>query len=53
MNLEIPKNLQNLSDGAYELARSVFRPISRKYDEQEHTYPKELDLFCIVSQWCQ
>jgi acyl-CoA dehydrogenase len=48
MNLEIPKNLQNFTDGVYGLARSVFRPISRKYDELEHTYPKELDLFASM-----
>ncbi|MCP4125194.1 MAG: acyl-CoA dehydrogenase [Bacteroidetes bacterium] len=48
MNLEIPKKLQNLTDGAYGLAKSVFRPISRKYDELEHTYPKELDLLASM-----
>lgn len=48
MNLEIPKGLQNFVDGAYGLAKATFRPISRKYDEQEHTYPKELDLFAAM-----
>ncbi len=48
MNLEIPKKLQNFSGGVYEVAKSVFRPISRKYDEKEHTYPKELDLFASL-----
>ncbi len=48
MNLEIPKGLQNFVDGVYGLSNSVFRPISRKYDELEHTYPKELDLFASM-----
>ncbi|MEZ5004475.1 MAG: acyl-CoA dehydrogenase family protein [Chitinophagales bacterium] len=48
MNLEIPKGLQNFVDGAYALAKTTFRPISRKYDELEHTYPKELDLFAAM-----
>jgi acyl-CoA dehydrogenase len=48
MNLEIPKSMQNLVDGAYALAKTTFRPISRKYDELEHTYPKELDLFAAI-----
>ena len=48
MNLEIPQGLQNFVDGAYGLAKATFRPISRKYDELEHTYPKELDLFAAM-----
>ncbi len=48
MNLEIPKGLQNFADGAYALAKTTFRPISRKYDELEHTYPKELDIFAAM-----
>lgn len=27
------------------MANSIFRPISRKYDEAEHDYPVELDMF--------
>lgn len=44
MNLEIPKKLKPLVDQAHQVAGSVFRPISRKYDTAEHAYPKELDM---------
>jgi len=33
---------------AYTAAKSIFRPISRKYDLQEHTYPKELNIFAAA-----
>ena len=45
MNLEIPKKLLGLTEGAYFVAKTIFRPISRKYDKAEHEYPKELDIF--------
>lgn len=48
MNLEIPKKMKPLADAAYMAAKGIFRPISRKYDVQEHTYPKELDLFAAA-----
>lgn len=48
MNLEIPKKLRPVSDAAYMAAKGMFRPISRKYDKHEHTYPKELDLFAAA-----
>ncbi|MCB9787127.1 MAG: acyl-CoA dehydrogenase family protein [Deltaproteobacteria bacterium] len=44
MALEVPKKLVPLRDQARHIARSVFRPISRKYDRAEHTYPVELDM---------
>jgi acyl-CoA dehydrogenase len=44
MNLEIPKSLLPIKEAAYITAKSIFRPISRKYDVEEHTYPKELDI---------
>ncbi|MBF0350648.1 MAG: acyl-CoA dehydrogenase [SAR324 cluster bacterium] len=44
INLEIPKSLKVISDMAHELAESMFRPISRKYDTAEHEYPVELNM---------
>lgn len=44
MNLEIPKKIWPLRDVAYITAKTILRPISRKYDRQEHVYPKELDM---------
>jgi acyl-CoA dehydrogenase len=41
--LENPKSLKPLVDMAHSVATNVFRPISRKYDLEEHAYPKELD----------
>jgi len=41
--LELPPNIENLRKMANGLAKSMFRPISRKYDRAEHEYPKELD----------
>ena len=43
MNLEIPKKFKGGLEMAKTVADTVLRPISRKYDENEHTYPKELD----------
>ncbi len=48
MNLEIPKRLQPLIDQAQRVAVNVFRPISRKYDRAEHSYPKELDMLASL-----
>ncbi len=45
INLETPEYIKNLTSGINNLAKTVLRPISRKYDEEEHTYPKELDMF--------
>jgi acyl-CoA dehydrogenase len=44
LNLEIPKRFDGVKSMAYMAAKSIFRPISRKYDLAEHEYPKELDL---------
>ncbi len=43
--LELPEELEQARTNMHNLARDLFRPISRKYDEQEHVYPKELDFF--------
>ncbi len=42
--LEIPKKLKPLAMQAHQVAKGVFRPISRKYDRLEHEFPKELKL---------
>jgi len=48
MNLELPKKFGPIINNAHQVALSVFRPISRKYDTAEHTYPKELDMLASV-----
>ncbi len=44
MYLEVPKKFRSLKQQAAQLADQVFRPISRKYDKAEHSYPIELNL---------
>ncbi|MFP4474550.1 MAG: acyl-CoA dehydrogenase family protein [Desulfatibacillaceae bacterium] len=44
-NLTPPEAVDKIKNGMHQLAKSVLRPISRKYDEAEHEYPKELDVF--------
>ena len=48
INLEVPKKAGALINQAYQAAAEVFRPISRKYDRAEHTYPAELDMFAAL-----
>src|SRR5690242_2597095 len=48
INLEIPKKFKPLATQANQVATEVFRPISRKYDEAEHAYPKELDMLASL-----
>jgi acyl-CoA dehydrogenase len=48
INLEIPKKARALVDQAHQAASAVFRPISRKYDRAEHTYPSELDMLAAT-----
>ncbi|MDK8463906.1 acyl-CoA dehydrogenase family protein [Marinobacter sp. SS13-12] len=48
MNLEIPRKFAPLINQAQQVAREVFRPISRKYDLAEHEYPSELDMFASI-----
>jgi len=48
INLEIPKKFKPLATQANQVAAEVFRPISRKYDEAEHSYPKELDMLASL-----
>ncbi len=44
MNLEIPKKFNGIAQVAVMAAKNIFRPVSRKYDVEEHAYPAELDL---------
>jgi len=46
--LEVPKNLKLIVNQAHQVAKHVFRPISRKYDRAEHDYPKELDMLAAL-----
>jgi acyl-CoA dehydrogenase len=48
ISLEIPKKLKVLQQQANQVATEVLRPISRKYDLAEHTYPKELDMLAAL-----
>jgi acyl-CoA dehydrogenase len=48
INLETPKKFEPLASQAHQVATEVFRPISRKYDEAEHAYPKELDMLASL-----
>ncbi len=48
INLEIPNKFKPLVAQANEVAANVFRPISRKYDTAEHSYPQELDMLASV-----
>ncbi len=48
MNLDIPKKFKPIINNAHQVALSVYRPLSRKYDRGEHTYPKELDMLGAV-----
>ena len=45
IQLDLPEGLAQARDRAGMAARMLLRPISRKYDTAEHTYPKELDEF--------
>src|ERR1700743_1456688 len=48
INPEIPKKYKPLANQANQVATEVFRPVSRKYDEAEHAYPKELDMLASL-----
>lgn len=48
MNLEVPNKFKGVLKTAYTAAEVLLRPISRKYDVGEHTYPKELDILAAA-----
>jgi acyl-CoA dehydrogenase len=50
MNLEIPNKYTGTLKAAYGAAEKILRPISRKYDLAEHTYPKELDMLAAAME---
>ena len=41
---ELPDKTALERASLYEFAKGLLRPISRKYDQSEHEYPKELDI---------
>ncbi len=45
INLEITQKMAEIRAGMNNMAKGMLRPISRHYDEHEHEYPKELDVF--------
>ncbi len=45
INLEMDETIDKMRNNLKHMANSIFRPISRKYDEAEHDYPVELDMF--------
>jgi len=48
INLEVPKKFGTLVNQAHQVSTEIFRPISRKYDQAEHEYPKELDMLAAL-----
>src|SRR5512139_2214091 len=51
IDFEIPPPLKMVKDFTHGIGRDTFRPISRKYDEQEHTTAEELAFLApIMSQ---
>jgi acyl-CoA dehydrogenase len=48
INLETPRKFEFLVSQAHQVATEIFRPNSRKYDQAEHAYPKELDMLAAV-----
>ena len=45
INLEVNEKMAQIKSGMNNMAKGMLRPIARKYDELEHEYPKELDMF--------
>jgi acyl-CoA dehydrogenase len=45
INLEMTQKMMDVKNGMNNMASSMLRPISRHYDEHEHEYPQELDVF--------
>jgi acyl-CoA dehydrogenase len=48
MNLETPKKFLPLVGQAHQVAEEIFRPVARKYDQEEHAYPRELDMLAAL-----
>lgn len=45
INLEMTQKMIDVKSGMNNMATGMLRPISRYYDENEHKYPQELDMF--------
>ncbi|MCX5848048.1 MAG: acyl-CoA dehydrogenase family protein [Deltaproteobacteria bacterium] len=45
INLEMTQKMIDVKNGMNNMATSMLRPISRYYDDNEHKYPQELDMF--------
>jgi len=45
INLELSEKAEKMQANMKNLAKTMLRPISQKYDLAEHDYPKELDMF--------
>ncbi len=43
INLELSSKHQETADNLRMMAEHMMRPYSRKYDKEEHTYPKEME----------
>ncbi len=50
IHLEIPKKLQPLVAQAHSVAEGIFRPISRRYDLEEHAEPNELHMLAALME---
>ncbi|MGA9746382.1 MAG: acyl-CoA dehydrogenase family protein [Nocardioides sp.] len=48
INLETPRKFRPLIGNAHQVAMNLLRPNSRKYDNAEHEYPKELDMLAAM-----
>ncbi len=48
ISLETPKKFEMIINQAHQVSTEIFRPISRKYDQAEHEYPKELDTLAAL-----
>lgn len=48
INLEIPRKFESVVEKAHQGAARILRPISRKYDLEEHSYPVELDTLAAL-----
>ena len=42
IDFELPPALKMIKDFAHGVSRDTFRPIARKYDEEEHTTAEEI-----------
>ena len=48
INLEVPTKFDFIIEQAHQVALNVFRPVSRQYDRDEHSYPSELDMLAAA-----